>query len=224
MGSSRVACLGRVKGAELKASETQGWVRENCGLRSDDRGAVFVEFLIAFLPVYVLFLCLVQLTILFSVRLITEHAAVHAARAAAVVIGDDRKRYGGERENELEDGGRRERAVRNAAILTLAPLILNGLIQNVDVFYPPPDQPDGDPQTGNIRFPPMTDNSVGRVRVRVEVEAACRIGFANHIACPTLGSFLSPDQSRRINFFMPTRWVRAEAIYPYQGARYQYPP
>ena len=65
-------------------------------------GAVFVEFLIAFLPVYVFFLCLVQLAILFAVSLVTEHAATSAARAAAVVIGDDASRYGQERPHQLD--------------------------------------------------------------------------------------------------------------------------
>jgi len=49
-------------------------------LRTNTRGAVYVEFLIAFLPVYVFFLCLIQLALIFSVRLVTEHAAVHGAR------------------------------------------------------------------------------------------------------------------------------------------------
>ena len=105
-------------------------------LRSDSRGAVFVEFLIAFLPVYVFFLCVIQLGLLFVVRLVVEHAAVNGARALAVVAGDDPKTYGGfEKElNRVNRNGRREEAVRNAVVLTLAPLILNGVVQSADVI------------------------------------------------------------------------------------------
>jgi hypothetical protein len=181
----------------------------------DRRGAVFVEFLIAFLPVQVFFLCLIQSAILYSVRLVTEHAAVNGARAAAVVIGDDRARYGGEREHDLPERGQRRDDVRAAVLLTLAPVILNGLVQRVEVFYPEPNRPDGPNQTGTIRYTAMSDQSVQKVRVRVHVESACRIGFASMIVCPSVTQGIS-------SFIVPTRTVRAEAIFPYQGASYDY--
>lgn len=188
---------------------------ENPGILRDRRGAIFVEFLIAFLPVQVFFLCLIQLAILFSVRLLTEHAAVNGARAAAVVIGDDGARYSNEGKNELIERGKRRDAVRAAVVLTLAPMILNGLIQQVEVFYPDPGQVDGPNRTGTLRFNPMGPNSVEKVRIRVQVESACRIGFASMVVCPSIGAGVLP-------FLVPTRIVRAEAIFPYQGARYDY--
>src|SRR5688500_719862 len=96
----RVPCEPRFVGArrsgaqdgimnELEPIRPRGSVPKLLGkLIRDRRGAVFVEFLIAFLPVQVFFLCLIQLAILYSVRLVTEHAAINGARAAAVVIGD----------------------------------------------------------------------------------------------------------------------------------------
>jgi len=185
------------------------------GIWGDRRGAIFVEFLIAFLPVQVFFLCLVQLAILFSVRLLTEHAAVNGARAAAVVIGDDRARYNNEPENRLPERGKRREDVRDAVLLTLAPMILNGLIQSVNVIYPDPAQVDGPARPGELRFNPMGPQSVEKVRIRVEVESACRIGFASMVVCPSLTAGLT-------SFLVPTRTVRAEAIFPYQGARYVY--
>jgi Flp pilus assembly protein TadG len=185
------------------------------GLLKNERGAVFVEFLIAFLPVQVFFLCLVQSAILYSVRLLAEHAAVNGARAAAVVVGDEPSRYGNEAPNSMIERGERARAVRSAVILTMAPMILNGLVQSVDVFYPRADQPDGPEQTGTIPFTAMGDQSVSKVRVRVEVDAACRIGFASQIVCPSFTEGIS-------DLIVPTRRVRAEAIFPYQGARYHY--
>lgn len=191
------------------------------GVRRDCRGAVYVEFLIAFLPVYTFFLCVIQIGLLFTVRLITEHAATNAARAAAVVIGDEPKRYDGEAVHKLTPNGKRDKAVRAAALLTLTPLILNGVVQNVKVYYPPPDQPVGKPQTGAFTYTAMHDSSIQKVRVRVEVEAACRIALAAQIACS--GSLFS-NVSQQLLFFLPTRRVRAEAIFPYQGASYEYPP
>jgi hypothetical protein len=188
----------------------------------DRRGVVFVEFLIAFLPVYTFFLCLVQLALLFAVRLVTEHAAVDAARAAAVVIGDDPKRYNGEKINRLTvKGSTRYDVVRNAALLSLAPLILNGFVHDVTVVFPPEERPGGAGRTGTLSFAPMNDSQVGKVRVRVEVEAECRIGIANRIACPM--SFNFTHASNALKIAIPMRTVKAEAVYPYQGARYDYP-
>jgi hypothetical protein len=187
----------------------------------DQRGAIFVEFLIAFLPVYTFFLCLIQLGLLFSVRIVTEHAALNAARAAAVVIGDEPRRYNGEKINQLVvNGSARYAAVRNAALLTLAPLILNGFIHRVTVVFPPEGQPGGPGRGGSLAFAPMSDQRVSKIRVRVEVEAECRIGIANRIACPLSFDFTHPTEALKLA--IPMRTVRAEAIYPYQGARYDY--
>ena len=189
------------------------------GLLSECRGAVFVEFLIAFLPLYVFFLCLIQLTIVFASRLVVEHAAVHAARAAAVVFGDDPKRYSDTEDDKHRVAqGERMETVRKAVILTLAPLILTGLAEDVEVIFPDPDTPEGADQSGSLEYTPMGEQSVHKVRTRVEVVIACRIGFANKIACQqnslfSLSSLLGNKYSQR---------VRAEAMYPYQGARYEY--
>jgi len=188
----------------------------------DRRGVVFVEFLIAFLPVYTFFLCLIQLALLFAVRLVTEHAAIDAARAAAVVIGDDPKRYNGEKINRLTvKGSARYEVVRNAALLSMAPLILNGFVHDVKVVFPPEDRPGGAARTGTLSFAPMNDSRISKVRVRVEVDAECRIGIANRIACPM--SFNFTHATDAVSIAIPMRSIKAEAVYPYQGARYDYP-
>jgi hypothetical protein len=205
--------------ASLTADAGGAASRESAGERPrfwrDRRGAVFVEFLIAFLPVQVFFLCLIQSAILYSVRLLTEHAAVNGARAAAVVIGDNRAKYPNEPENTLPERGKRRDDVRDAVLLTLAPMILNGLVQSVEVTFPDPGQTGGPPRTGPIQFSAMGAQSVEKVRVHVKVESACRIGFASMVVCPSPLAELS-------GFLVPTRTVRAEAIFPYQGARYAY--
>lgn len=58
-------------------------------------GAVYVEFLLAFFPVLVTFLGLIQLSSILCARLVVQHAASRAARAAVVVLDDDPERYGG---------------------------------------------------------------------------------------------------------------------------------
>lgn len=65
-------------------------------LVGDCSGIVFVEFLLAFVPLWVFFLCLVQLALLARADLIVKHAADAAARSAAVVLPDDPNEYGGE--------------------------------------------------------------------------------------------------------------------------------
>ena len=195
-----------------------------------ERGAVIVEFLIVFLPVFTFFLCLLQLALLFTVRLVTEHAALTAARSAAVIIADDQKRYGNEPPNQLKIGGRREKAIKNAVYLTLAGFILDGTIERVDVYFPAGDKPGAEGQRGTITYRPMGFNrpddpekdgpfgDVSKVRVRVEVEATCKIGLANRIMCSKgLGSI-----ARGFVGLQPTTMVRAEAVFPYQGAYYVY--
>jgi len=194
----------------------------------DARGAVFVEFLIAFLPVFTFFLCLLQLGLLFAVRLVVEHAATNAARAAAVIIGDDLKRYGNEALNKIEkkDGNRRYGAIRDAVTLSVAPFILDGTIDSVDLEFPPPDQPEAKVSSrGPYAYAPMDMTSVSKVRVRVIVSANCKIGLANFFTCM---SFIEQQAyNAGLSFprgFYPKKTITAEGMYPYQGASYAYPP
>jgi len=67
-------------------------------LFQEQRGVVFLEFLIAFVPVWPFFLCVVQLAFITHANLMVKHAADSAARSAAVVLPDDPSEYGGEPE------------------------------------------------------------------------------------------------------------------------------
>jgi hypothetical protein len=200
---------------QLQPSRAREGLRK---LLAHSGGAVFVEFLICFLPLYVFFLCLIQLAVLFAVRLLVDHAALSAARAAAVVAADDPSRYGGEPLHRIDsERGRRRESVRGAALLALAPLITNGTIQELRLEFPPAEQPGGHARRGSVAFAPLQPRAVSKARVRVEVDAACRIGFANRIACPLLGGGLPSLLGT------PALRIAAEAFYPYQGARYVYP-
>ncbi len=84
--------------------------RDERDMVRDKRGAVYVEFLIAFLPIFFFFLALVQLAFVQTANLIVKHAASKAVRAAAVVLPDDPKYYGdvpvgsftGQRKTDIE--------------------------------------------------------------------------------------------------------------------------
>jgi hypothetical protein len=60
-----------------------------------ERGAVYVEFIIAFLPLFIFVLGIAQLAFIASAKAVVEHAAWAAARSAIVVLDDDMDRYGG---------------------------------------------------------------------------------------------------------------------------------
>ncbi|CAN5856355.1 hypothetical protein BH11MYX4_BH11MYX4_47420 [soil metagenome] len=177
------------------------------GLRDDTRGAVYVEFLIAFMPVFVFFLCLLQLALLFSAKLVVEHAAVAGSRSAAVVFGDEPGPYHEPSAQPNVMSKERRKTVRGAVLIALAPLILDDTVVNVGVSYPPssgaPGAPEGTPVAGLM--------GSGMVRVRVDATVVCKIALANVIACEQFGSST-----------LRVRKVPAEAVYPYQGAKYAY--
>lgn len=74
-------------------------------LKKDTRGAIYVEFLIAFTPIFFMFLAMVQMALLYASHLVVQHAAVTAARAAIVVLDDDPKHYGGASRGALTEDG-----------------------------------------------------------------------------------------------------------------------
>jgi hypothetical protein len=88
------------------------------GLSRDTSGAVFVEHIIAYLPVMFFFLATWQLIELCAAHLIIKRAASAAARAAAVVLPDDPAFYGGQPKDAFD--GQRKQDVELAAALILA--------------------------------------------------------------------------------------------------------
>jgi Flp pilus assembly protein TadG len=71
-------------------------------LIEDQRGVVFLEFLIAFVPLWTFFLCVVQLAFITQASLMVKHSADAAARSAVVVLPDDPNEYGGEPERSVD--------------------------------------------------------------------------------------------------------------------------
>ena len=83
-------------------------------------GAVYVEFLIAFLPIFFFFLGLVQLAFVQTANLIVKHSATKAVRAAVVVLPDDPQFYGGVPVGSFT--GQRQTDIERAAQIPLATL------------------------------------------------------------------------------------------------------
>lgn len=56
-------------------------------------GVVFLEFILAFVPVFLLSLGILQLALLAVASLVVQHAAIAGARSASVVLDDDPRYY-----------------------------------------------------------------------------------------------------------------------------------
>ena len=68
------------------------------------RGIVYVEFLLAFIPIFLLFLGTCQLVLLTAARLVVSHAAANGVRSAIVVLEDTADDYGGAPRGNLSKG------------------------------------------------------------------------------------------------------------------------
>lgn len=72
--------------------------------RSSTRGVVSIEMLLAFFPVLVTFLGVIQLALLFMGKLVVAHAAQRAVRSAVVILDDDPEYYDDAPRGDLESG------------------------------------------------------------------------------------------------------------------------
>jgi Flp pilus assembly protein TadG len=162
-------------------------------LRHDARGAVYVEFLIVFLPLFVLFMSLVQFAFVEVANLVTKHAAVTAVRAAIVVLPDDPAYY--EKAPINKPTGGRKDAIEAAA---KARLMAVAVLPSVEVKFPvAPGATDEKTQYAQDDI----------VRVRVEFDYKCGIPIGARFVCDLL------TQHKKL---------KAEAAMPMQGAGYEY--
>jgi len=130
--------------------------RQPRAFRRDARGAVYVEFLVAFFPMLTLFLSVVQLADLYAAKLVVRHAAYRAARAGAVVFPDDPANYA-EASSKLDD-------VRMAGIIVLHAkgTIIDGDVEVLSGTEYEPGQP---------------------VNVKVTATYRCVFPIANRLVC-----------------------------------------
>lgn len=162
-------------------------------LGRDKRGAVYVEFLGAFFPIFLSFWCLLQSAGMYSAKLVTMNAAYLGARAAAVVIPDNPSRYS--KVGVYEVTGKRKDAIVKAVQM--------GLAANGSLWWPLADVTvrgaDGKEKSKLAR------DQV--VIVRVSVPYSCGLPLADTIVCGFAGF----------------RNVNAEAAMVVHGADYVYP-
>jgi Flp pilus assembly protein TadG len=93
--------------------------RAELELRRDDGGVAYVEFLIAFIPFFIMVLGMIQLALYFSANLLVRHAASTAVRAAIVVLPDDPEYYDDEEVNRIEESGGGASATTSIGGMTL---------------------------------------------------------------------------------------------------------
>jgi hypothetical protein len=98
-------------------------------LASASRGAVTLEFLLAFMPIFALFLGVLQLALIAAAKLVVRHAAVTAARAAVVVLEDDTRHYHDVERRRIDAGSPRMVAIRSAAHGPLTAIAPGALLQ-----------------------------------------------------------------------------------------------
>ena len=72
---------------------------------TETQGAVYVEFLLSFIPLFTFFLGMIQVAMLYSAQLVVQQAAITATRAAAVVLDDNPGRYDDQTRLSVEDRG-----------------------------------------------------------------------------------------------------------------------
>jgi hypothetical protein len=168
--------------------------RARDSLRRDQRGAIFVEFLAAFLPLTIVFLGLAQSAGLYSAKLITAHAAVSGARAAAVVLPDDPKYY------DSDPGvvsGQRLSAIEHAVGMVLK---ANGSIVEFNTEI---EGSNGQPKQA---FAKSAGFQLATVRVRATYK--CTLSLASRIVCGSLSG---------------TTTLEEAASMPVHMASYEYP-
>ena len=138
------------------------------GLRKDKRGAVYVEFLGAFFPIFFGFWCLMQSVGIYAGKLVTMNAAYLGARAAAVVLPDDPKTYDKAGIGEVK--GKRKEAIERAVQMGLGNRSLLWPLAQVTLR--------GADGKEKKKF-----NRDEVVIVRVEVPYRCRLPVADKVIC-----------------------------------------
>jgi len=178
-------------------------------LAQDTRGAAYVEFLIAFLPILVLFMCIWQFGRIFTVRVLCTHAAIAGARAAAVVVAEPEDN--GVVVHRITDDKKQQITI--AVYAALAPVIASDWLSSVEVDFPATR---GGATGGPVDLTPNAKNfSLSppvMLHVRVSTHYRCRLPFADRLMC---------DHATDSGWTFP---ITAEGSFPYQAARYAYDP
>jgi Flp pilus assembly protein TadG len=129
------------------------------GLGKDKRGAVLVEFAIAFMPLMITFSSFVQLQQMATARIVVKHATIVGGRAAAVIANKNRNTP------DMEDADE-EDVVKKGVMSALGPW--KGTMSNVDV---------------KIDDVSNCEDPYGMVSVTVTADYKCSVPFAGLFMC-----------------------------------------
>ncbi len=130
-------------------------------VKSDSRGAVLAEFVIALVPLLTMFFSFVQLSRISAARLVVKHSAIVGARAAAVVSN-------GNNNNPGEKKGSNVAEVESAVKAAMGPLwTKKGGVTKVDV---------------EVDDSSTRDDPYGWVEVKVTATYACNVPMGS-VAC-----------------------------------------
>jgi hypothetical protein len=176
--------------------------RRKVSIGQDEGGAAYIEFLIAFMPIFIAFVGLWELGEYWMTSLVVEHAAFAGARAGAVYIplpGAD-----GVASNKITDDSRS--IVTEAVLLAAAPAVARGWLADVPaVFFPRSLRGDDSEATG------YNPDSSDMVHVQVVAPFRCHFPPFDYIFCRSSGGQWAAP-------------ILAHGSFPYAGARYKYAP
>jgi Flp pilus assembly protein TadG len=130
------------------------------GLNKDKRGAVLVEFAIAFMPLMITFSSFVQLQQMATARIVVKHATIVGGRAAAVFANEHHNTPEGEKSADGKED------VKNGVMAALGPW--RGTMSNVDV---------------KVEDKSDCEDPYNMVSVTVTADYKCSVPFANLFMC-----------------------------------------
>jgi hypothetical protein len=168
------------------------------------KGAVYVEFLIVFLPLFTMFMSLVQYGYVAAAALVARHAAENAARAAVVIIPDDPAYYQGNAVYSLDASSavHRLEAINAAANTRL--LAVTGL----PIF--------------SLSFPSSPGGSDSKTSFGPDDVVRVQIKFQYQCGVPIGRMFVCSDSALGFLTGGLLKTLKAEAAFPMQGARFTY--
>lgn len=130
-------------------------------LNKDKRGAVLVEFAVAFMPLMITFSSFVQLQQMATARLVVKHATVIGARGAAVISN--------EKENTPDQKlGKNEDEIKKGVMAGLG--LWKNTMRDVQVV---------------VKDDSTCADPYGMVSVTVTARYKCSVPFANMFMCPS---------------------------------------
>lgn len=132
-------------------------------LRTDERGAVLVEFLVALMPLMITFSSFVQLSQIATARVVVKHATIVGARAAAVISNANHNTPDQKSGDNVGD-------IREGVRAALGPWLQTMRRVDVDIQ----DQSD-------------CSDPYGLVTVTVSADYKCSVPFGGQLLCGTHG-------------------------------------